>query len=269
MNFAPNKIEFHFGLEKPVKILHLTDVHLALADERNGEEKMALAVHQRGMFYKEANYPERDPVGYLQDAMEYAKEFDCTVLTGDVADFNSYKNYEVAKEILAGKDYLFCAGNHEFTPCPGIDSYPLKADAWDFIQSHFRGDMGFESRMVGEVNVVAADNGYFTWTEEQFAQLKKEVAKGAPILLFTHVPIHPHLCSADWYNRDQIIGSWGGSEELIETTVKVMNYFAEEPLFKGFCSGHWHNNAYIDFFGKPSYVVGGLFKGIVGEITVD
>ncbi len=268
MNLKPNKIQFDLGLEKPVKILQLTDVHLSLSDERNKEEMIPYAAGRRDVFFREANFPERDPVGYLEEAMEYAKNFDCTVFTGDVVDFNTYKNYDVAKEILAGKDYLFCAGNHEFTPKPGIDSYELKETTGDYIQSHFRGDMYFESRIVGGVNVIAADNGYATWTEKQFEQLQAEVAKGLPILLFTHVPIHPDQTKKEGYRIDHLVKNLGGTEEMVDTSVKVMNYLAEEPLFKGFCGGHWHNNALIDFFGKPSYVVGGLFKGIVGEITV-
>jgi len=266
-NLVPNKIHFHFGLEKPVRILHLTDVHLSLSDERNKEDMIPYAAGRRNTFFQEGNCPERDPVGFLEEAMEYSKDFDCTVFTGDVVDFNTYKNYDVAKEILAGKDYMFCAGNHEFTPKPGIDSYDLKRDSTDYIQSHFRGDMFFESRLVGGVNIVAADNGYTTWTEKQYEQLKAEVAKGYPILLFTHVPIHPDLLKKEWYGDRPI--KLGGTQEDIDTSVKVMEYLAQEPLFKGFCGGHWHVNSFIDYVGKPCYVVGGLFKGIVGEITVD
>ena len=268
MKLNPNRIEFHLGLKKPVKILHMTDVHLSLADERN-ENMIEYSAGRRNTFFKEGNFPERDPVGYLEDALEYAKDFDCTVFTGDVVDFNTYLNYDVAKKILAGHDYMFAAGNHEFTPKPGIDSYEIRANVQDYVQSHFRGDMYFESRIVGGVNIVTADNGFTTWTEKQYEQLKAEVAKGYPILLFTHVPIHPDLLRSDWYNRPNLIDKMGGNEEMIETSVKVMKYLAEEPLFVGFCGGHWHVNATIDFCGKPCYVVGGLFKGIVGEIYVD
>lgn len=266
--FDVNTIQFHLGLEKPIKILHITDVHLSLADERN-ENMIEYAAGRRDVFFREAKFPERDPVGYLQEAMEYSKNFDCTVFTGDVVDFNTYKNYDVAKEILAGRDYMFAAGNHEFTPKPGIDSYALRDSTKDYIQSHFRGDMFFESRTVGGVNVVTADNGFTTWTEKQYEQLKAEVAKGLPILLFTHVPIESNLLKSECYNRDIIFNRMGGTEADIEISVKVMKYLAEEPLFVGFCGGHWHNNAVLDFCGKPSYVVGGLFKGIVGEIVID
>ena len=265
-NLIPQKIHFHLGVEKPVKILHLTDTHVALADERN-ENMIEYSKRARRIFFEEAQCPERDPVGYLEEAMEYSKNFDCTVMTGDLADFNTYKIYDTLKAILAGKDYLFCAGNHEFTPKPGIDSYELKANTADYVQSHFRGNMFFESRIIGGVNIVAADNGYYVWTKEQFERLKAEVAKGLPILLFTHVPVHPHLKEADWFRHHAQIP--GATEELFELSAKVTRYLSEESLFKGFCSGHWHNNAFIDFDGKPSYVLGGLFKGIVGEITID
>ena len=82
------------------------------------------------------------------------------MITGDLVDFNTYKNYDVAKELLAGKDYMFCAGNHEFTPKPGTDSMELKRGSWDYIQSHFRGNMHIESRIVGGVNIIWADNGF-------------------------------------------------------------------------------------------------------------
>lgn len=266
MNLKPRKIEFHLGLEQSVRILHLTDAHLAFADERDREGMIEYSAKARSIFFNEAGCPERDPVGFLEEAAEYAKEFDCTVITGDLVDFNTYKNYETAQRILAGRDYLFCAGNHEFTPKPGIDSYELKANSLEFVQSHFRGNLYFESRIVGGVNVVSADNGYYTWTEDQLELLKAEAAKGLPILLFTHVPIHPHLMDPAWFQVHAKIP--GFTEEMFQTSAKVMRYLAEEPAFKGFCSGHWHNDSYIDFCGKPSYVLGGLFKGIVGDIKV-
>ena len=37
------KNELHIGLQKPLKLLHVTDSHIALADERDDERKHALA----------------------------------------------------------------------------------------------------------------------------------------------------------------------------------------------------------------------------------
>ncbi len=109
-------VNFHFGLKKPIRILHITDAHLSLADDVDGDEMKEYAARRRNVFFNEANFPERDPVGYLEEAMEYSKEFDCTVFTGDVLDCTSHANLETVKRVLAGKDYMFCAGNHEFCP---------------------------------------------------------------------------------------------------------------------------------------------------------
>ena len=161
MRLKPEAITLHIGLEKPIRILHFTDVHLSLADDIDGEGMKEHAMQRRHEFCREANYPERDPVGYFEEAMEYSKNFDCTVITGDVIDFISHANCQTAKSILAGRDYLFCAGNHEFCPKVGKpDSFERKEQMLEEIRSLFRGDMLFESRIVGGVNIIAIDNGY-------------------------------------------------------------------------------------------------------------
>lgn len=265
MKFKSNRIELHFGLEKPIRILHLTDVHLSFADNVDGEEMKEHATHQRGIFVREAEYPERDPVGYLEEAMEYSKDFDCTVITGDVLDFMSHANCEMAKKLLAGKDYMFCAGNHEFCPRVGVpDSFERKESKMDEIQSIFRGNMVFESRIVGGVNVLTIDNSYFIWTEKQFEQLKAEVARGLPCILFCHVPL---TCAH--MNHNPSHPDLGVSDEVIAFTHKVTEYIIEEPAIKAVFSGHYHNTSLEKLGDKTGYILGGLFKGIVGEILID
>jgi len=266
MYLKPHRIHLHFGLEKPVKILQLSDVHFSLADETDGEDLIKHAAARRNTFFCEAGYPERDPVGFLEDAMEYAKDFDCTVITGDILDFMSHANYVEAHRVLAGKDYMFCAGNHEFCPKVGVpDSFDRKAEKWGEVQSYFRGDMGFESRIVGGVNIIAADNGYYTWTEEQYEQLQKEVAKGYPIVIFCHVPLNCNLLDHNPHHKDL----WA-PDEVVATTRKVTKYITDEPAFKGIFAGHWHGNGDYELSsGKICHVIGGLFKGIVGEIYID
>ena len=266
MFLKPNRIHLHFGLEKPVKILHLTDVHFSLADEVDGEDMMKHAAARRNTFFQEAGCPERDPVGFLEDAMEYAKDFDCTVITGDILDFMSHANYETAHRVLAGKDYMFCAGNHEFCPKVGIpDSFARKDEKMEEVQSFFRGNMIFESRIVGGVNIIAIDNSYYTWTEEQYEMLQKEVAKGYPIAIFCHVPLNCNVLDHNPHHKDL----WA-PEDVVATTRKVTKYIAEEPMFKGIFAGHWHCNGNYELpGGKTCYVLGGLFKGIVGEIVID
>ncbi|MBQ2725130.1 MAG: metallophosphoesterase [Clostridia bacterium] len=265
MMLRPNVIHLHFGLKKPVRILQLTDVHLSLADERDGEDMVAHAAARRNTFFKEAGYPERDPVGYLEEAMKYAEDFDCTVITGDVLDFMTHANCDTAKKLLAGRDYMFCAGNHEFCPKVGVpDSFTRKEQKIDEIQSCFRGNMVFESRIVGGVNVIAIDNSYYTWTKEQLEMLKAEVSRGLPCILFCHSPL---TCAHLDHNPPH--KDLHASDEVVAITRKVTDYIIREPLIRAVFSGHYHNNGTEVLGDKTGYILGGLFKGIVGEIIID
>ena len=265
MNFRSNIIELHLGLEKPVRILQLSDVHLSLADDDDGDDMKAHAAKRRKTFFEEAQFPERDPMGYFEDAMEYAKAFDCTVITGDVLDFVSHANCEMAKRILAGKDYMFCAGNHEFCPKVGTpDSFERKDRIIGDVQSFFRGNMVFESRIVGGVNVIAIDNSYYIWTEEQFEKLKHEVSRGMPCIMFCHTPLTAANMRHEPSHHDL-----GVSDDIIEFTRTVTDYIINEPMIKAVFSGHYHNNWVEELGEKKGYVLGGLFKGIVGEIIID
>lgn len=265
MMLKPHKIHLHFGLEKPVRILQLTDIHLSLADDIDGDDMKQHAANRRNTFFREAGFPELDPIGYLEEAMEYAKEFDCTVITGDMLDFMSHANQVTAKRLMAGKDYLFAAGNHEFCPKVGIpDSFARKEEKMDEIQSCFRGNMIFESRIVGGINVIAIDNSYYTWTEEQLTLLKAEVARGLPCILFCHSPL---TCAHLDHNPPH--KDLHASDEVVATTRKVTKYIIDEPAIKAVFTGHYHNTGTEVLGDKTGYILGGLFKGIVGEIYID
>ena len=265
MHLKPEITRIHLGLEKPVRILQLTDVHLSLADDVDGDDMKQHAAERRRTFVKEAIYPERDPVGYLEEALDYAKNFDCTIITGDVMDFTSHANKELSKELLAGHDYLFCAGNHEFCPKVGIpDSFERKEKTLDEIQSLYRGNLIFESRIVGGVNLVAIDNSCYIWTEDQFAKLRAEVAKGLPILLFCHSPLTYPQMRHEPSHHDLV-----PTEEVVAFTKKVTQYIIDEPAIKAVFSGHMHITGREELGQKTGYILGGLFKGIVGEILVD
>ena len=270
MNHLKSRIvNFHFGLKKPVRILHITDAHLCLADDVDGDEMKAHAARRRNVFFNEAGFPERDPVGYLKEAMEYSKKFDCTVFTGDVLDCMSHANRVAVKEILAGKDYLYCAGNHEFCPQVGVrDTLERKIEKRDEMQSLLRGNMHFESRVVGGVNLVCADNGYRNFYEDHLELFKKEAEKGLPILFFCHVPLGDDLKSTE---GSYGVSRWVGTpEHVIEASCKAVTFLAEEPLVKAVFAGHGHSHALFDqFSGKPCYMTAGLFKGMVTEIVID
>ncbi len=274
MYLKPKKIHLHLGLENPLRILHLTDLHLSLSDDRDSDEQKEWAAKRRGIFFREAESPSRDPVGFFEEAMEYAKQFDYTVITGDVLDGLGHANIETARRILSGKEYLYCLGNHEFCTMKRGAAPEEEESIRSLLKTVFRGNLTLDSHLVGGVNLIAADNSGYRWTEEQYELLQQEVAKGYPILLFTHSPLENGIRTLDpAFDRrtgviyNHIVKNYG--EEAIPTTRKVTDYIANEPLIKATFGGHFHADFVNEFGNKTTYILGGLFKGIVGEIHID
>ncbi|MBO5214496.1 MAG: metallophosphoesterase [Clostridia bacterium] len=266
----PHVLQFHFGLKKPVKILHLTDPHLSFALESEPEEWQKNAALRRNVFFNEAEFPERDPVGYLEEAMEYSKNFDCTVITGDLIDLSFQGSIRQAERILAGKDFMFTPGNHELCRARTPLTFENRDEVFlDGLRHVFPRNMHFESRIVGGVNVVAVDNSMIIWTQEQFDALMTEIAKGLPILLFCHCPLTDVMLTLEGEERRNRYFNMGATREMIDLTCRAMNIIADEPLIKASFAGHYHYTGTEHIKEKTSYILGGLFKGIVGEIIID
>ena len=105
------------GLERTVKLLHITDSHLTLVDGRDDGRKRALG-NRLGGWDKEEN---------LREQIAYGEEMcDLIVHTGDLIDFVSKANVEYAKKVLKNEKILFTAGNHDFSQYVG-ESWEDKA----------------------------------------------------------------------------------------------------------------------------------------------
>ena len=265
----PHVLKFSLGLKKTVKILHLTDPHLSFAAADEPEEWQKKAAIRRNVFFNEAEYPERDPVGYLEEAMEYSKNFDCTVITGDVIDLSFQECIRQAERILSGKDFMFTPGNHELCRPKSPLNFGNRQEFLNDIRHIFRRNMYFESRIVSGLNVITIDNSMILWTQEQFDFLKAEVEKGLPILLFCHCPLTDVMLTLEGEERRNRYFGMGATQEMIDTTCHAMQMVANEPLIKASFSGHYHYTGTEHIGDKTSYILGGLFKGIVGEIIID
>ena len=104
------KLRIEIGLPKPVRLLHLSDTHLALADGRDNERKRQLASRRTADFAAGGCNPQM----HLEEALAYAKEHaELIVHTGDLIDFISYRNLDLAREFFSEHDCVVAAGNHE------------------------------------------------------------------------------------------------------------------------------------------------------------
>ncbi len=266
------------GLEKPVRLLHVTDTHITKVDERDDERKHALADR---LFT-----PEKEQFFY--EHLAYAEEHcDLMVHTGDLVDFVSHANTDWAREVLQNDKIFFIAGNPEYSQYVG--------EAWEDnayrMNSYMQMGYGlgvpmfFNARTVGGVNVVGIDNSYYLFEDWHLWRLKKEAEKGLPIILAFHDPLfeqslydyHMGLRGADC---TYLVGC--DEEHLLPysefravqqrpdaPTLRMIDYITHEPLIKAILTGHVHFNFESKVAGiVPQFVTGGAYEGYARELTI-
>jgi len=180
------------GATRPFRLLHVTDTHIARADEADDARKQDLARKRAALFEADDPGCTIEHFGY---AAAFANQHDAILVhTGDLFDFVSHAHEQLAPELLSlPRDYLTTMGNHEYSLYVGeaFEDAKYKALRIDRVQAMFpRYDVRFAARVVNGVNLVCLDDVYYDFTAEQLGQLEAEVAKGLPIILFVHVPLY-------------------------------------------------------------------------------
>ena len=266
------------GLERPVRLLHVTDTHLTYVDEWDDERKHALAERLRD--------PNKEK--YLEEHIAYAEAHcDLLVHTGDLMDFVSHGNVEKAREIVKREKFFFIAGNHDYSQYVGEawedDAYRMNS----YMQMGYGlgVPMFFNARTVGGVNIVGIDNSYYRFADWQLWRLRREAEKGLPIVLAFHDPLfeqslydrhyelHPSDCTylvgCDEehllpYNEFRAV-----QQRPDEATLRFIDYVRKEPLIKAILTGHLHFSFESNITPTlPQFVTGGAYEGVAREVTL-
>ena len=279
MNLIKSTLEI--GLDKPVKLLHVTDTHIALADARDNERKRALAARRTHMANAQA---------YLAEHIAYAKaNCDLLVHTGDLIDFVSVPNVEAAREVLKDADIFFIAGNHEYSQYMGEawedNAYRMNSYMEIMRMGGFGVPMLFNSRIVGGVNIVGIDNSYYLFEDWHIDRLKKEVEKGYPVILAFHDPLfeqslydrHMELdpeCCTYLVGCDEAhllpYSEFRAVQQRPDApTMRMIAYIKSEPMIKAILTGHLHFSFESNLTDTlPQYVTGGAYDGTARELTL-
>ena len=272
------KTTVKIGLDRPLKLMHVTDTHIALADERDDEKKRALA-NRLGNSNKEK---------YLEEHIAYAHEnCDLLVHTGDLIDFVSRPNVEKAREVLKDDKIFFIAGNHEYSQYVG--------EAWEDntyrMNSYMQMGYGlgvpmfWNTRTVGGVNLIGIDNAYYQFEDWHLWRLKREAEKGLPMVLAFHCPLFEESLYTEHMRR--MPGSCtyltGCDEKHLlpydefravqqrptDATLRVIDYIRNEPLIRLILAGHLHFPFVSNLTDSLVQIVtGGASEGYAREVTL-
>ena len=241
----------HIGVEKPFRVLHATDTHLTYADLRDGERKVALAEKRARYFSKAAKM--------LDAIAKLSKEQDLPILhTGDLIDFVSVANLEVCKRFTEENDCFMAAGNHEFSLYVGEakEDAAYREQSLAAVQAAFQNNIRMDARVIGGVNFVALDNGYYLFERAQLDFLKSEVAKGLPVVVLFHTPLYERKLYDINMGHAPAAYLTAVPEELMRSypadryeqqladavTREAVDYIASEPCIKAIITGHLHRD---------------------------
>jgi|GEM_PF-2694177 len=270
-----NEVKLEIGIEKPVKILQITDVHLAYLDEQDTEGREDEQF--RGDHYFNHS------LGYLREAVAYGKKLDYIVFTGDAVDAALHGSLTLFQKETEDIDYIYACGNHEYFPYIfAPETQQSKAKAMKSCEAYFKGDIHFNTHIAGGVNLVTLDNAFDQFTQDQFDKLKLEVAKDYPILLFVHNALFEEtVVPASQKRWNGNVGFMDMTEEQVkkyqasphqianEVTRKMIDYIGETDSIKAIFAGHQHfNHAGMLPCGKMQYILNGLHDGDVCEIEI-
>ena len=241
------------GATAPFRVLHMSDTHLTLADERDDERKRKLA-EQRVNYFSHSKE-------LLDGACAYAKEQGIPIFhTGDLLDFVSHANLDAARAFSEENDLFLAAGNHEFSLYVGeaVEDAAYRARSLDKVQAAFKNDIRFSVREENGVNFVALDNSYYLVEQWQLDALKKVVAEGKPIVLMIHNPLYcEELYRALVGDRtdapaylmavpeEKMVGyppDRYRQQKADEVTLEAYDYICNEPTIRAILAGHLHRN---------------------------
>lgn len=241
------------GAEKPFRFLHMSDTHFTLADGRDDARKQALS-EQRTKWHANAEEISAETEAFAR------KQALMIAHTGDYIDFVSAANLDRLKRFTDENDVFFAAGNHEFSLYVGeaFEDAAYREQSLARVQACIKNDMRFAARQVCGVNLIAIDNGYYLFEAWQLEALKREAARGLPMLLFLHTPLYdPEL-----YHLMGVHGCLGEAAYMVATpkelmtaysdyrrsqqtadavTLETVEYIKQQPLIRGIFCGHLHD----------------------------
>lgn len=288
--FAPldvKRVAIKVGAKRPFKVVHVSDTHIVRVEKADGDAKMRLAAAR----YPQMGYGEH----YLWEAVARARADGALLVhTGDMIDFVSKANLDFAGLTFGTDDWFVSAGNHEYSRFVGEakEDAEYKAGSYASVSAHYPNDLTFASRIVNGVNFVAADDVYYNFTEEQLRLMKREVAKGLPIVFMCHVPPYAPkhyahqmqrtggVCAYETGVPDELVKTWKGDavdpsnwrdrrvqQRTDAATAEFVAYLKSQPLVKALLCGHCHEFWEERF--SPSammYIADATYRGGCNEI---
>ncbi len=246
------------GLQQTVRMLQVTDSHIALIDQRDSDYMEVCADYCKRMRTKrkdcEGNYI--SPEDSFAEAMEKAAslDLDLLALTGDIIFFPSQANVEHVKtwsdKVKVSK--LYTAGNHDWC-YPNLKfNDELRREWWPALEPLHGGDTGYAALDIKGIRFIAIDDSTYQINETQLEFTKSQLRAGLPTVLLTHIPLSIATLRAttiDIWGDPILVGDpdwdlprrekWGTRGDTA-TTLEFVRLMSGTPNLAAIFCGHLH-----------------------------
>lgn len=250
------KYEVDVNVEKPFKVLHVSDSHMVRIDSRDTTELRDYALKNSRMGRELGDY-------YLGEAVCRARGAGMPVVhTGDMVAYCGPAGLERAGRILATDDIIATVGNHEYWLSGERKDVQKNADECrKGLVAAFGKGAGTYEREINGVMFFVFNNASQLVTQETVEAFGRTVAKKRPIVMVCHVPL-----ATEGLQNGAVCGWKGAKNDPL--TLDFVEKVRREPLVKAVLAGHLHGQASCRFSPTAmEYVADALFNGAAQEIS--
>ena len=188
------------GLKRTYRILHVTDAHITLWDERDEDTVITDGSHagkklasefgaRRARHFTVDGVSTNDNFAALCDSLKAAGPSfaDVVVFTGDILDFYTDAAFEFMVENIEKlpMPYMFVMGNHD-----EIFSSHSKEFTLDRFAKLCGGSYKIQKFKLGELTLVGSYNAHYAYSVETLELIAAAIKDEDNVLMFQHVPIN-------------------------------------------------------------------------------
>ena len=230
--------EIRLGLEKPLTVCHITDLHLEHADGRDDLYAREYAA-SRVPFFPRFSASERDMKAYLRKNRP-----DFLLLTGDIVDDPTDVNLEAMDALIeaAGCPYMYVPGNHDWSLPKDYQSDEQVKKMLPRLKRFCGGDTAFQAREYGGIMWIGVDDSrrdsvsdeQADKTEQALLEAKK---RGLPAVVAVHIPIKSRALTpeADRVWPFRVMIGYDDSDEATKRFCRIVTEKAAAVM-----AGHVH-----------------------------
>lgn len=247
---------------KPTTIIQITDVHFNYLNEEDLIDEEVVYTKTCRMWNKDAA-----SVKAIIPTMEYAKDYDQTIITGDILDYLTCGSQELMEKYIWQKDpEVLCAvGGHDYTKQMQTKRPDklTEGERLAIVQREWKHDIFYKSKVINDnVMVIVLFNNSRKYKQCQVAPFKRDLAiareNGYTVLLFEHEPLSTLRPEDKEYTSFYVWADCGAEDDFYE----VCGFEPDEPtkemydmiignadIIRGVFCGHYHTGHYIELDG--------------------